>query len=277
MEKIAELRTICQTTAKKDVSNVYMRYVSRFFSIYVTRLLLPFPITADQVSFAMIVTGVASGFLFMSPEPGAFLKGALCLQLWYILDCVDGEVARYRFYKNMNEVAKDKMQLSMTGAYWDYLNHYIVHGFVPLGISYGLFMQNGETVWLLLGFLASLAQTMLLAVHDTKSRAFVTMIEKETKGSRSVRAKASEGGAATPKKKHGPLKWAFIVMHYSCTYPTVMNVITLAALFEARAVLVAYYAVASALVFLGLAAKNLFRKGLDREFEGRFEIGETAR
>ena len=45
MESIAELRNICQTTAKKDVSNVYMRYVSRFFSIYLTRLILPLPVT----------------------------------------------------------------------------------------------------------------------------------------------------------------------------------------------------------------------------------------
>ena len=67
MEKIAELRVICQTTAKKDISNVYMRYVCRFFSIYLTRIFLPLGVAADQVSFAMILTGMIGAFYLAMP------------------------------------------------------------------------------------------------------------------------------------------------------------------------------------------------------------------
>ena len=108
MESIAELRKICQSTAKKDKSNVYMRYVSRFFSIYLTRLVLPTRGTPNQVSFTMIVTGVASSFFFLSPHRAIFLLGAFLLQLWYIIDCMDGEVARYRQYQNTQTVITDK-------------------------------------------------------------------------------------------------------------------------------------------------------------------------
>ena len=281
MEKIAELRVICQTTAKKDVSNYYMRYVSRFFSIYLTRLLLPLPVTADQVSFAMIAVGIGASFFFLSADPGMFLWGAAGLQLWYVLDCVDGEVARYRFYQRSKEVVLDKARLSMTGSYWDYLNHYIVHGLSLFTISYGFFRTNGDPAWLLVGFAGSFFQMLLLAVHDSKSRAFVGKIQKEAVGQTVLQIKRPSGEAAAAPKNHGLPKLAFMAMHYSCTFPTVMNVITLTALFnlltspdgsELRPGLILYYALASAIVFAGIAAKNLTNQRIDRDFEGQFEF-----
>ena len=281
METIKELRAICQAPAKKDVSNYYMRYVSRFFSIYPTRILLPLPVSADQVSFVMIAVGVGASFLFLSADRGMFLWGALGLQLWYVLDCVDGEVARYRFYQRAKEVVLDKTRLSMTGSYWDYLNHYIVHGLSLFMISYGFFRMNGNPAWLLVGFTASFFQMLLLVVHDSKSRAFVEKIRKEAVGQIAAQAKRFSGTAAVSTKHHGPLKWVFISVHYSCTFPTVMNVITLTALFnliagpgttDLRAALVLYYAVAAGVAFTGIAARNLSDKRIDRDFEEQFEF-----
>ncbi len=282
MESIKELRVICQTTAKKDVSNYYMRYVSRFFSIYISRILLPLPVHADQVSLAMIVVGVGSTFIFLSPDRGLFLWGALGLQLWYVLDCADGEVARYRFYQRAKEVVVDKTRLSMTGSYWDYLNHYIVHGLSLFLISYGAFRINGDSKWLLVGFTASFFQMLLLAVHDSKSRAFVGKIHKEASGQTVACAKQRSAGTtqASPKR-HSPFKWVFMGMHYSCTFPTVMNVITLTAISnlmvrtggtDLRLGLILYYAVASGIVFICIAARNLSNKRIDRDFEEQFEF-----
>ena len=172
------------------------------------------------------------------------------------------------------------MQLAMTGAYWDYLNHYIIHGITPFAIAYGLFIRNGRPAWLLIGFLASLSQTLLLAVHDTKSRAYVEKIRKGAVGGTVAQTKVSLGGGAA-KKKWSPAKWVFVSMHYSCTFPTVMNAVTLTAVLAFifhdaagifREVFLAYYALSSAIVFLGLAAKNLSNQGLDREFEEEFEF-----
>ncbi len=289
MESIAELKTICQTTAKKDISNVYMRYVCRSLSIYITRFLIPTQVTADQVSLAMIITGLIANLFFLSSYRFLFFLGTLILQLWYILDCVDGEVARYRAYQKQGEVIKEKMDLPMTGAYWDYLNHYIVHGFLPLSMSFGMYRTHPWLGWFLIGFVASVFQTLLLAVHDTKSRAFIAKIKKASASSYWVRGRekqteAAEGQEAGGDKKWGPLKWAFVAVHYSCTFPTVMNVATLCALFSVfrigghqadyRVFFLLYYAAASMVVFLALAYKNLKNQGLDREFEGLFAFAK---
>jgi len=208
-----------------------------------------------------------------------FLLGTLILQIWYVLDCADGEVARYRAYQKNQILVKDKESFPITGGYWDYLNHYIVHGLVPLTVSYGLFLAYNNSAWILIGFLASLFQTLLLAVHDTKSRAFIGKIRKLS-DEHWVRYR-KDGKTAGPGEGEGErwglTKWAFVIMHYTCTYPTVMNVATLCGIAaviwrtdgwaDFRALFLLYYVIASGIVFLGLAAKNLWNSGLDREFD----------
>lgn len=280
MESIRELRAICQKTAHQDVTNVYMRFVCRFFSVYITRLLIPTRVTADQVSFAMILTGVLANLFFLGAPRILFLMGAFVLQLWYLLDCVDGEVARYRSYQKNQEIVQEKLDLAMTGAYWDYLNHYIVHGLVPLTASFGVYLSRHHWGWLLVGFVASIAQTLLLAVHDTKSRAFVAKFRKALRSSYGVGLRGMKKGSVgdQPQEKGWSLpKWIFVVMHYSCTYPTVMNVATIAGLLNCfirsvdfRTWFLLYYGMASTMVFLGIAAQNLRNQGLDREFEEEF-------
>jgi len=279
VESIRELKTICQTTAKKDVTNVYMRYVCRSVSIHITRLLIPTNVTADQVSFVMILTGVIANLFFLSPYRIVFLLGTLVLQFWYILDCVDGEIARYRAYQKNQQVVQEKMELQMTGAYWDYLNHYIVHGLVPLTTSFGLYQATKNTGWILIGFVASISQTLLLAVHDAKSRAFVAKIRKMIK-SNWVGSRDQETSPQSNKSQWNFAKWAFVIIHYSCTYPTVMNVATLVAILSVmrvggpdsdfRPLFLLYYSLASLTVFLGIATKNLRNHGLDYEFDEHF-------
>lgn len=281
MESIAELKTICQTTAKKDISNIYMRYICRAISIHITRLLIPTAVTADQVSAVMILVGVVASLFFLCVSPLFFITGILLLQLWYVLDCVDGEVARYRNYHTAKKVTDDKMDLPITGAYWDYLNHYIVHGLVPFMVGFGVFRATGNSFWVLIGFLASLGQTLLLAIHDTKSRLFLGKITRLGQSSFSIACKARP--AAEKKiakvKQWSFGKWIFVIFHYTTTYPTVMNVLTVlgfislfAVPLAARITFIIYYAVASLVVFLGLARNNLWHSALDREFDETYAV-----
>ncbi len=284
METIKELKVICQTTAQKDISNVYMRYICRPISIRITRFLIPTAVTPDQVSFAMIVTGVIASLIFLIAHPISFFLAALLLQFWYILDCVDGELARYRSYSKNKEVIQDKATLPITGAYWDYLNHYIVHGLVPLTISYGLFLKTQNSFWILLGFVTSTFQVMLLAIHDTQCRAYLTKIRK-TLPTHVLNVKsASEVDEAAPEKKKMKgimfLKLPFVTVHYLSTYPSVMNVITVLALTSCltgfgsdfRGFFLWFYALGSGVVFLGLAYKLLHDRGLDKEFDKEFYL-----
>ena len=274
MESIAELRKICQTTAKKDKSNVYMRYVCRFLSIYLTRLLLPTKITANQVSFAMIMTGIFSTILFLCPSRGIFLAGAIIFQLWYILDCMDGEVARYRYYQATGSTMIDKRQSSLAGLYYDIINHYIMNFLVHVTIGFGLLLKTQSLFFMLVGIAASLGQVLLLAVHDGKSRAFLAHLKKY----KSVEPLA-DGAAAEVKKKRSVPHKIFAALHYAMTYPTVMNLVLAAALLnfflpssEWRVPLLNFLMLGSLVVAVTLITRNISKRRIDDEFKDSFRV-----
>ena len=274
MESIAELRNICQTTSKKDKSNVYMRYVCRFLSIYMTRAILPTAITANQVSVAMIAMGFISGIFFLSPMPGTFAVGAVLLQLWYLLDCMDGEVARYRHYKTTGSVIIDKRESSLTGLYYDMINHYIVNFWVPSSISFGLFLKTGNHNWILIGMLGALTQVLMLAMHDAKSRAILTHLKKYSRV-QPVKEKAGESGG----KDRSPAHLAFIILHYSMTYPSVMNLVGIAAIlnifsgtFDWRFPVLLYICFGTAVVSSVLITRILRNQLVDKELRSSFEL-----
>jgi hypothetical protein len=274
MESIAELRKICQTTAKKDRSNWYMRHVSRFFSIYLTRLLLPTPTTPNQVSFAMIVTGVASCILFLCPGRGMFFVAALVLQFWYVLDCSDGEVARYRQYQKKAEIITDKRNSPMAGSYYDMMNHYIINFLVPMMLGYGLFFMTNQLIYLNLGVVGSLGQVLMLAMHDGRSRALLAQIRKFD-SIKVVKTEAPEG----EKKKRSLPHVLFMGLHYSMTYPTVMNLVLVASvlnfivpIFDWRIPLLVYLALGSAVVTSVFIARTIDKRTIEEEFKNGFEV-----
>lgn len=285
MESLGELKKICQTTAQRDVSNIYMRYVCRPVSIQITRLLIPTSVSADQVSAVMILVGVVAAAMFFCGNDFLFFTGLVFFQLWYVLDCVDGEVARYRNYQKSRLVTSEKMELPITGAYWDYLNHYIVHGMVPFAVGFGLYGLSGCPLWILTGFLASIGQTLLLAIYDTKSRLFLGKITKLCQASQAVTCTTKPVTEnRTEKVRTWSLpKWLFVIIHYTTTFPTVMNVLTLLGIIElvtgcqfARQAFVVYYAMSSVLVFLVLAGRNLHHSALDKEFDRTFVVLKTS-
>ncbi len=284
MESIAELRNICQTTAKKDVSNVYMRYVSRFFSIYLTRLILPLPVTPNQVSFAMIVTGVFATFFFLSSSRLMFLAGAFLLQLWYIIDCMDGEVARYRLYQKSKTVVTDKRQSGMSGKYYDVINHYIINLLVPAMIGVGLFELTGSRSYILLGIFGSLGQVLTLAMHDGGHRITIDKLMKY----RTVRISGEicadpEGPMSRSQGKRSIAHWIFMIVHYTMTYPTVMNLVAVAAILEFllpgghwRILFLWYLTLGSAVVTATIITRIISRNILDEDFKQNFQVLDPA-
>ena len=90
---VRELKGICQP---KDLDVcLYRRIFTRPVSIYFTRLFLIAGIEADTVSVAKGLIACTGSLLFL---PGVFLysvAGAILLQLSFVLDASDGEVARF--------------------------------------------------------------------------------------------------------------------------------------------------------------------------------------
>ena len=134
---IAQIREISQpqsvtgrSTSEHWIADLYQRRISP----YLTRIFLRTPITANGVTWLMIITGASIG-------PALLIQGwqgiALALflsHLQMLIDCCDGEVARWRETK------------SPMGIFLDKLGHYLAEGLIP--ICFGLRLANwpNETI-----------------------------------------------------------------------------------------------------------------------------------
>lgn len=94
VESIHELRKKVQepVRAYNDVAGLL---VGDRASIHVTRAFLVLGISPDVATIGMLVCGLAGSALVAFGEGWAVVGFALCF-VYYVLDCVDGEVARYR-------------------------------------------------------------------------------------------------------------------------------------------------------------------------------------
>ncbi len=237
---------------------------------------LPTSVTANQVSFAMIVTGMISTLFFLSPSPGMFLAGAILLQFWYILDCMDGEVARYRYLQKTG--ACMKKEGSVTGMYFDIINHYIVNLLVPGMLGLGLFYRTGVSLFAGLGIVAALGQVLMLAMQDARNRALLTYLREF---SRIEVMKPQPVDLSDNKKRKGMAQRAFSALHYTMTYPTVMNLTLITAMLDLafpaipwRALLLLYLAIGSALVVTLIIGRTIAQELLEKERESQFRILE---
>ena len=96
---VAELRPVVHPAGVKDrrsgehwMGRLYMREVS----LRVDRYLVNTRVTPNQLTYLMTVFGVLAAPALLVPGiPGAVL-GVVCVQLYLLLDCVDGEIARWK-------------------------------------------------------------------------------------------------------------------------------------------------------------------------------------
>ncbi|MCK4351972.1 CDP-alcohol phosphatidyltransferase family protein [candidate division WOR-3 bacterium] len=141
MESIRELRKICARSQKYHTSPLYARKVIRHISIYITWLFLHTRITPNQITFLGMLVGLAGGVCLAFQK---WIIGIILLQISYILDCVDGEVARY------------KKISSLSGEHLDMIGHFFVQPCVYFCFSVGLYQEFTHLWILILGFLGAL-------------------------------------------------------------------------------------------------------------------------
>ncbi len=93
MDSLSELRKKVQAPVAKynDIAGLI---VGDRVSIHVTRFFVALGISPTVATLSMLVFGVAGSVMLLWGE-GWALAGFGCLFVYYILDCVDGEVARY--------------------------------------------------------------------------------------------------------------------------------------------------------------------------------------
>jgi phosphatidylglycerophosphate synthase len=123
---IADLRAVCQPPAvvgRRSAEHWAGRLYMRRLSLHVTRRVLALPITPNGWTVLMIVIGVAGAAVLAVPGVVTALIAALAVQVYLLLDCVDGEVARWR------------RTTSAAGVYLDRLGHYTVEAALLIGLG----------------------------------------------------------------------------------------------------------------------------------------------
>ncbi len=216
-EPIDKLRDICQKKDYKKTGNMMARFVTRDMALYITRLLIPTGITANQVVFITIMLGVISAVCFAFGSVFMTLAGAFFFQLWYLSDHIDGQIARYRKVS------------SLTGVFYDFYAHYIVHFLVLGGLAVGLYIRHVDLRFLILGLTACFSMNMVSVINDCIYKAFYNGLSNERMDI------VFKAGAKTEEKKaeQRPLpKKIFVFMHKLTEIHVVMNMVTVAAILD---------------------------------------------
>lgn len=160
---MAELRAVAQPPAVLNRRNsehwagaLYLRKAS----IYLTRALLPTGIAANAVTWWIAIIGVGAAAVLLLPGWWPFLVAAVLVQVSIMVDCTDGEIARWRG------------QSSAAGVYIDRVCHYLVEAALPIALGFhldgGLHLDGSTAAggWTILGLATAILVLLKKAFGD---------------------------------------------------------------------------------------------------------------
>ncbi|MFJ9521702.1 CDP-alcohol phosphatidyltransferase family protein [Kitasatospora sp. NPDC101801] len=159
-------------SAEHWAGRLYMRKIS----LRITRVLSTVTaITPNGLTYLMMFTGILAGAALVIPGLAGAILGAVLIQVYLLLDCVDGEVARWR------------RQTSLTGVYLDRVGHYMSEAALLTGLGLratDLFHRQGGAShweWAFLGTLAALGAILIKSETDlvdvARARSGLTAVE----------------------------------------------------------------------------------------------------
>ncbi|MEU9603527.1 CDP-alcohol phosphatidyltransferase family protein [Streptomyces sp. NPDC048057] len=200
---VAELRPVVHPEGVKDrrsgehwAGRLYMREIS----LRVDPYLVNTRITPNQLTYLMVVVGVLGGAALLIPGLTGAVLAAVLFQVYLLLDCVDGEVARWR------------KQTSVTGVYLDRIGHYLCEAalLVGFGVRGADVFGDGraEWLWAFLGTVAALGAILIKAETD------LVDVARQRSGLAAVKDEASvprSSGLALARRAAAALKFHRLV------------------------------------------------------------------
>ncbi|MGH7140442.1 MAG: lipopolysaccharide biosynthesis protein [Pirellulales bacterium] len=165
-DSFATFAARCQKPDYRVSGNWMARRISRPMALAVTWVIAPTTTSAHAVTCLAIVVALLAAACFAMGAAFACLVGAILLQVWYLLDHVDGQVARLR-----GTASLDGIQL-------DYLMHHVVNLVLPCSLGYGVWRTTGQELWLPLGFAFAAGLLLLGLANDTRYKAFIARLKQ---------------------------------------------------------------------------------------------------
>ncbi|PSK97065.1 CDP-alcohol phosphatidyltransferase-like enzyme [Murinocardiopsis flavida] len=154
---VAEVRAGGQPAGIKERRNEEHwagRYYMRDLSPYVTVWFVRAGIAPNPITFMMMGFGVLAGVVLAFGGLWTAVLAAVLVQIYLLLDCVDGEVARYTG------------RTSVAGIFLDRIGHYLAE--IALLIGLGVRAQGGfePGIWVIAGMAAAIGAALIKVETD---------------------------------------------------------------------------------------------------------------
>jgi len=115
-------------------TNFWVYLYVRKLSFYVTWLCLRIGLTANQVTLISLILGMLGCFFMILGDRESTIIGAILINLWAILDCVDGNIARV--LKKTNKM----------GWFFDSISGFILNSILLFSIAIGIYFESDNLI-----------------------------------------------------------------------------------------------------------------------------------
>jgi phosphatidylglycerophosphate synthase len=154
---VAEVRAGGQPAGIKERTNeehwagrLYMRDLSPYLTTFFVRLGVP----PNPITYLMMAFGVLAGVVVAFGGLWSAIVAALFVQVYLLLDCSDGEVARYTG------------RTSVAGIYLDRIGHYVSEIALLIGLGVRAQGEWEPGGWVILGMAAAIGVALIKAETD---------------------------------------------------------------------------------------------------------------
>jgi len=164
LPSVSEMRKICRP---HHVKKLFVEFYNPILSIYATRFCVRLGISANMVTFSMIVVGIIGSALFAFDNYLLSVLGGVVFVFAYFLDWVDGEVARYERWKEHGTIeaaTADPEAIHESGVcdiratkgmFLDRVYHAVVGAGLVAAMGVNVFLKTDQSYYMILGLLAS--------------------------------------------------------------------------------------------------------------------------
>lgn len=238
MESIKELRKICQKPVDRHNPDSFIEErIWRIPSIYLTKLFLYTPLKPDHITFIMIFWGFLVGFFFSIGTYSYLLIGAIVLEFLYVLDAVDGEMARY------------KKMTSLKGVFLDLVAHSVNMAVPFIGLTIGIYQHSPNIYTIILGLSASVFSILCLNVQPMKHHILIKELVNNSKTKKQIELKTISKEKIKEKQKIN-LKSIGKIINYLYDQIYFMQILLLGAIFNKLQWVLLFYGLTFPLMWL---------------------------
>lgn len=241
-------------------------------ALHITRVVATCGCSANLATISACVVAFVACVAFCIGGLWGITAGCLLLHVWYLLDHVDGQLARLQG------------TASLDGTALDYLMHHGVQLFLPQAVCFGLFRSTEATAWLFAGAAWGGGSLLLGLRHDVRYKAFIQRL-KLLHGE--LQLIGGGGGRPVPaelpnRKGAYVFRWCVMKSYETHIVMMTLSLITLAAWFmdglltPALSVYVAAMALPAPGVALFHVARAIERGEAEHEFAAWFRVPEGS-